>query len=149
MSYYIRFLATDNQDISLSALNSWLKQRDAAYSIERDNEADQEGKITHNNDVYGQIEINRSDHEFFEDDINLLKEFAEKAEGERKTEVLRMLNEARTMLALRVLWQGRGTEETVQKFAPLWEWLFENHEGLLHAENEGFYNASELILETE
>jgi hypothetical protein len=31
----------------------------------------------------------------------------------------------------------------------LWDWLFENYKGLVQAENEGYYNASELILEVE
>lgn len=149
MSYYIRFLATDTKNISLRALDSWLKQKDAAYSIDHDNESDQEAEITYKGNIYGQIEINRSEDDIFEDDINLLKEAAQDAEGEQKSEVLRALDETRTMFALRVLWQGRETEETLQKLNPLWEWLFANHEGILHAENEGFYNASDLILETD
>ena len=147
MSYYIRFLVTDEREISLSVINAGLKEKDSAYSIERDEESDDEGELTFNGDIYGQIEINRSGDEVFDDDIDLLKESAEEADGDRKPEVLQTLIEAKVMLVVRVLWQGRETEETLEKIDPLWEWLFSNYKGLLQVENEGFYNASELILE--
>jgi hypothetical protein len=149
MSYYIRFLLTDKKPISLATIDTGLKQKDAAYSIERDDESDDEGELTVNGDIYGQIEINRSGDEVFDDDINFLKESASEAEGERKLEVLQVLDEANAMIVVRVLWQGREPEETVEKISLLWDWLFENYKGLVQAENEGYYNASELILEVE
>jgi hypothetical protein len=76
-----------------------------------------------------------------------LLEEVEESEGEGKTKVKRALEQAKAIVALQVLWQGCGTEETMEKLEPLWEWLFANRQGLLQADAEGYYDSSGLILE--
>ena len=125
----MRFIVTDEKDVSLSVLESGLKQNDAAYSIERDDESDDEGELRFNGDLYGVIEINRPGDGLFDEEIVELKEFLEDAEGERKSEVLQTLNEAKAIIAVQVLWQGRETDETLEKIAPLWEWLYATAKG--------------------
>ena len=150
MGYYMRFVVTDDKDISLSVLNSGLKEKDSSYAVEFDDDADDAGDLTYNGDIYGAFEINRPDDGLFDEEIEELKEFLEDAEGERKSEVLQTLNNAKAIIALQVLQQGRATdEETLVKIDPLWKWLFANYKGLMQAEAEGYYDASGLVLEVE
>ena len=122
MGYYMRFVVADDKDVSLSKINSGLKQIDAAYSIEFDDDADDEGDLIFNGDIYGALEINRPGDGLFDEEIDELKEFLDNAEGERKPEVLQVLNNAKAIVALRVLQQGRATsEETLERINPLWE----------------------------
>ena len=146
----MRFVVADDKEVSLSKINSGLKQIDAGYSIEFGDDADDAGDLTFNGDIYGALEINRPGDGLFDEEIDELKEFLEDAEGERKPEVLQTLNDAKVIIALQVLQQGRATqEETFVRIDPLWEWLFANYKGLMQADAEGYYDAEELILEVE
>ena len=145
----MRFISIDDQDVSLNILESALKRENPAYLIERDEESDSTGVLTYNGAVYGEIEVNRPGDEVFEEESEELKEFVEDAEGERKSEVLSVLSEAKAIIAVRVLWQGRETEDTLEKIDPLWQWLFANRKGLQQAGGEGYYDASGLVLEVE
>ncbi len=59
MGYYMRFVVADDKNISLIIINSGLKEKDAAYSVEFDDDADDAGDLTYNGDIYGAFEINR------------------------------------------------------------------------------------------
>ena len=142
----MRFVVVDERDVSLTILESALKQTDAAYLIERDEESDSEGALTYNSIIYGQIEVNRSGDGIFDEEVEELKEFAKEAIGEKKAEVLSVLNEAKAIIAVRVLSQGREDEETLERIDPLWHWLFSNRKGLMHADGEGYYDVVGLVL---
>jgi hypothetical protein len=79
----MRFVAVDGE-VSLSALEATLKETDAAYQIERDEDADSEGVLTHTGEVYGQVEINRPGDEIFDGEIEELKAAVEGSEGVNK-----------------------------------------------------------------
>jgi hypothetical protein len=150
MGYYMRFIVADDKDVSLSKINSGLKQIDSAYSIEFDDDADDAADLTYNGDLYGALEINRPGDGLFDEEIEELKEFLEDAEGERKSEVLQVLNNAKVIAALQVLQQGRSTdEETLERIQPLWEWFLANYKGLVQADAEGYYDVSGLVIEVE
>jgi len=150
MGYYMRFVATDDGDVSLRRINSGLGRVDAAYLIEFDDDADDAGSLTHNGTTYGALEINRPGDGTFDQEIEELKQFLEDSEGGRKPEVLRVLNDAKVIIALQVLQQERATgEETLARVDPLWEWLFANYQGLMQADAEGYYDASGLVHEVE
>lgn len=150
MGYYMRFIVVDDKDIFLSKINSGLKQIDPAYSIEYDNDADDVGDLTFRGDIYGALEINRPGDGLFDEEIDELKEFLEDAGGERKPEVLQVLSDAKAIIALQVLQQGRASsEETLERIDPLWEWLFANYKGLMQADAEGYYDSQGLIIEVE
>ncbi|HMO80194.1 MAG TPA: hypothetical protein PKD24_05335 [Pyrinomonadaceae bacterium] len=146
----MRFIVVDDKDIFLSKINSGLKQIDPAYSIEYDNDADDVGDLTFRGDIYGALEINRPGDGLFDEEIDELKEFLEDAGGERKPEVLQVLSDAKAIIALQVLQQGRASsEETLERIDPLWEWLFANYKGLMQADAEGYYDSQGLIIEVE
>jgi hypothetical protein len=147
MGYYMRFIATDEQAVSLSVLETALKQVDSAYLIERDEESDSEGLLKCGDGVYGQIEVNRPGDGLFDGEIEELKGFVNNSEGTKQSEVLNVPGQAKAIVAIRVLHEGRESEDTLMKIDPLWRWLFANRQGLLQAGGEGYYDASGLILE--
>ncbi|MCI0486936.1 MAG: hypothetical protein L0229_10085 [Blastocatellia bacterium] len=149
MGYYIRFISNDERDLSLDILESALKQADDAYSIERDEDADNYGLLKHNNDLYGEVDVSYLDDPLSDEEIEELLEDAEEAQGEKKADVLSVLNNANAIVAVRVLWQGRETEAMLEKIDPLWQWLLANRTGLLQVDGEGYYDRAGLILEVE
>ena len=149
MGYYMRFISTDEQGVTLAQLDSALKQSSPAYSIERDDGDDLEGLITHGQVEYAQIEINVPGDGLFEDEIEELIDFVSDANGRRKLEVSDVLKRARTIVAVQVLFQSRSTKEVLSKLDPLWTWLLENRKGLMQAGGEGYYDRSGLVLEVK
>lgn len=142
MGYYMRFIMVDGPEISLPSLEQALKRIDPAYSIL------ESGELKHGSDLYGVIEINRPGDGLFDEEIEELKEFVEDARGRRRKDVLKVLDNAKAIVAVQVLWQGRETEPTLQKIDPLWQWLFSHCKGLLQADGEGYYDDQfRLILE--
>ena len=146
MGYYMRFISTDEQEITLSLLKSALKLVDPQYSIANVHKIPREfGDLMHGNDIYGQIEINRLGDSLFEEELEELKELLGESKG--KESVLQILTNAKTSVVIQVLWQERDSEQTLSKIDPLWNWLFTNRQGLLQADGEGYYDSSGLIAE--
>ncbi len=146
MGYYMRFISNDERKLSLKELESALKEYDSKYEIESD-EDDVEGTLIYGDGVYGQLEINEKGDDVFDDDIENLRADVEKAEGENKQKVLAALENAESLLFVRVIDQGRKDEETLERINPIWHWLLKNRNGLAHADYEGFYDGSGLIFE--
>ena len=152
MGYYMRFISIDKEDISLNVLESALRQSDADYRIKRDNESDNEGIITNKEEIYGQIYVYRPGDGIFDSEVEVLKDFVEEAgdQMKQKQTVLSVLNHSTMIIFVRVLWQGRReSEETLEKLDPLWDWLLAKRKGLIQADNEGYYDATGLILEVD
>ncbi len=143
MAYYMRYIVTDDAEITLSTLERVLKEIDPAYAIT------ESGELKHGSGLYGVIEINRPGDGLFDEEIVELKEFVKESRGKKRAAVLRVLDDARAIIAVQVLFQDRDTEETLDKINPLWEWLFSHHKGLLQADGEGYYDHAKLILEVE
>ncbi len=140
MGYYMRYILTDDRETTLSEIETGLKQVDPDYSI-GDGET-----LMYGDELYGEIEINVPGDGLFEAEVEELKEEIKDNRGRNKTTVLEALQKARAIVAVRVLWQDRETEQTLDKIDPLWEWLFDNREGLLQADGEGYYSQSKHIL---
>jgi len=150
MGYYMRYLVTDKKEVDLQLLEDALKQSDSAYSIANKQESPRNaGDLMYNNEIYGQVEINRLGDDLFNEEIEELREFIEDAEGKDKKKVMKCLRKARCIVAIQVLFQDRDTETTLSKINTLWQWLFANRKGLLQANGEGYYDLNELILEVE
>jgi len=99
--------------------------------------------------VYGQIEVNRGGDGVFDGESEELKEFVENSEGAKRSDVLNVLGQAKAIVAIRVVYERRESEDTLVKIDPLWQWLFANRQGLLQAGGEGYYDSSGLILEVK
>ena len=139
MGYYMRYIDSDATPITLDELGPALSTIDAAYGIIN-------GELFHSGDLYGEIEINRRGTELCDEELDELQDFAEDADGEHKQRVMDALTNATSIIAVRVLWQGREPEPTLEKLDPLWNWLLSNRKGLMQADDEGYYDSSGLIL---
>lgn len=142
----MRFISTDERKLSLKELGLALKENDSKYEIESD-EDDVEGTLIYGDGVYGQLEVNEKGDGIFEEEIEILRENVEASEDENKSIVLKILEESKSLLFVRVVYEGRDDEQTFGKINAIWEWLLKNRNGLVHADFEGFYDASGLIFE--
>lgn len=149
MGYYMRFISTDERKISLTVLEAALKEIDSNYRVKRDETDNSQGDLMLGEDVYGEIEVNLPGDEIFDIEIEELVEFLEEVEGENKSKVVEVLNNASAILSVRVLDQGRASEETFEKIAPIWDCCFKNYSGLVQADDEGYHDDSGLILEVD
>jgi hypothetical protein len=147
MGYYMRFFVTDQQPVTLDMLESAFKAIDPSYAIvDRHPTRAENGILIHDDEPYGEIEINNPGDSLFESELNEFREFLADAQGPNKQVVLDALNGTRAIIAVRVLWQDRESEDTLKKIDPLWAWLEKNHQGMGQADGEGFYQGEELIL---
>jgi hypothetical protein len=53
------------------------------------------------------------------------------------------------LVVLKVLWEDRDTETTLQRIRPLWDWLLAHRTGLLQVDDEGYYGPGGLVLEVK
>ena len=148
MGYYLRFFDTADQPLSLKTIESALQLRDQRYRLAVPEGATRpEGDLYLGEALYAEVEINQPDDGLFDDEVGEMLESLEDIEGDARGRVETVLRNAKRIIAVRVLSQGRESEETLAAFDPLWEWLFSSRAGLLQADGEGFYDQSELILE--
>ena len=149
MGYYMRLIVDDARGVSFGEIETSLRQTDSDYKIDRDEEDDKEGVLMYGGEDFAHININKAGGGILEDDVDMLKEFVERNEGENKTRVLEVLDAADTIFFVRVLDGGRESEATLKKIDPIWKWFFNNRRGLLQADAEGYYDASGLIFEVK
>ena len=149
MGYYMRFIFDGDNEISMAGIEVGLKSIDSNYNFAEWDQERESAELFHGNELYGEIEINRIGGELMDEEIEELIEDVEDAVGGDKDGVLQVLTNSKAMFVIRVLWQGRETEDTLEMIDPLWEWLFTKYKGLLQADGEGYYNKSEQILKTE
>jgi hypothetical protein len=146
MGYYMRYITTDTASITLANIEKALKEIDSDYSI-INTQLDDLGDLMYQQDLCGQIEINRADDDIFEDDRQELKELVQGIGNPNEKIVLDTLEKACTIVAVEAIWEDSDADAVLAKIDPLWDWLFTAHEGLLQADNDGFYNQADLILE--
>jgi hypothetical protein len=149
MSYHIRFIFDDDRNVSLSELEFALKDTDESYKLDRDESDETEAILMFGDEEYGQVFMNLPNDGLFDEEISELIEFLEDTKGENKQKVVNTLQNSKQLLCIRVLDQGRESEETLIKIDPIWKWCFENRKGLMQADLEGYYDASGLILEVK
>jgi hypothetical protein len=146
MSFYVRYYITDEDDLSLAQLEAGLKEFDSSYAVPHQADA---GELHYAGDVYAQIEINRPGDGLFDEELEETIDGVALTGGPRAQQVIDTLREVRQTVALRVLWQGRDSEQTLTKIDPVLVWLMMNREGMLQVDGEGFYEGEELIFEME
>ena len=148
MGYYMRFIVTDEKPINLTLLQEILRAIDLEYCLDRDDDpASEVADLMYGGDIFGEIEINRPDSEIFDEELEELRDAVNESACKGRTRVLETLDQARAIISLRVLWQGRKPEATLERIDPLWKWLFDNRDGLLQANGEGYYDKSGLVCE--
>lgn len=146
MGYYMRYIAADERPLSLAAISEALSLINPRYLM-RPTDLDDLVEVLYDNNLYGQIEINRPGDELFEDDISAFIEMIGEASTSEERLVMMTLTAATQIIAVEMFWQGTDSEATFALFDPLWDWLFANRRGILQADTEGFYNAEGLLVE--
>jgi hypothetical protein len=145
--YYMRYIVTDNRQVSLNVLETALRASDQRYSIKRSE--GESGELRHDDVLYGTIEVNAPPDQLFSAEVEELLEEVNGAEAGAKETVIDALKAARAIITIQVLWGDRTAEETLMKLDPLWDWLKANRKGLSQADGEGYYEARNLILRIE
>ena len=148
MGYYMRFISTDQRQITVPELRDALVAADSGYDIEID---DSVVTIRHSGDTIAQLEINVPGDGLFEEERDELVEFVTDAPGEQdeKARVLDALARLRTIVAAQVLFGTGNTDDTLLLLDPLWTWLLQNRNGLLQADGEGYYDADGLVVKID
>ena len=146
MGYTMRYLTTEDRDISLSLIESALREMDAAFAVANADLPDL-GDLMYGETQLGILEINRPGEDIFEDDLAEFRDLVGKGDSAAQHHVLDVLDQAQVMVVVEALWQGTDAEPVLSKLDVLWDWLFAHYPGLLQADNEGFYEGDDLILE--
>ena len=149
MGYYMRYLIEDDRTISLDLVESALKRIDAGYNLTARNEEKEFADLMLGPDVYGELEIGRRGSDPMDEELGELAAEVADAQDGRVERVQSLLTAARAMVVVRVLSQGRESEATLDRIAPLWDWLFKEYRGLLQADGEGYYDVNGEVLRIE
>lgn len=150
MGYYLRYISTDVDPLDLAVLMQGLREIDAGLEIRRssDREMGQDGELYCGDELYAQIEVSLPGDGLFDEELDELRERSESIEPEQDRErVGEVLGNARAIVAVRVLWGGRASEATLERFDVLWDFLFDNWSGLLQDDGGGYHDRSGRFIE--
>lgn len=145
MGYFMRYIITSDQPITLAQIEAGLRALDPAYAI-ANIQFDDLGDLMYSDQRLALLEINRPSDDIFEDDLAEFLDLVGDADAPAETRVRAALRAARALVAAEIFWSGTEAEPVLEKVDRLWDWLFAHYDGLLQADNEGFYDAHDLIL---
>lgn len=145
MGYYMRFVIDDEKKIALSQVLRGLKDMDRRYRFDGWNQTRDSVDFYHGDELLGELDLYGIEPGEPDEEIEDLIEDAHAAGGPHVDQIVSVLDEARNILAIRVLWQNREQEETLSRIDPLWDWLFAHYSGILHTDDGEFYNAEGLL----
>lgn len=131
MSYYIRYVLTDERAISLEELEGALRQVAQAYAING-------GLIRFEGAEYGLIDITHRGDPICDDDLDLLAQLAEVKS--HRDAIQAIVRDAKGLLCVQPL--NSQNTRTGEILAPLWEWLLTNRAGLLAWEGGRFFDSA-------
>jgi hypothetical protein len=156
MAYFMRFLITGDYSPSVENMRQTLVSRDASYElISRQPVPYETLVLTHAGEEYAEIDFNRPGDDLFADELDdLLEELDETVfdteEDSRVRDVVaEQVRETRLILSAEILFGDNFLEDGIRLIDPLWDWLFEQTDGLLKIDNEGYYDADGLLLSIE
>jgi len=131
MTFYVRYILTDNDDITFPQVTDILKTISPDYEVDED-------VINFKGELIGLLDINEPGDGIFEGDIDLLTEFAE--DKEAKDIILADLEKAKLLVVVQVL--GANWDASMDAVEPLFDWFLANHPGLLAVEGGEFWNSA-------
>lgn len=140
----MRYIVVDQEPITVEDVHRAFAVEEEDYVVDGE---DSEAGVALGGQILAHVTINVPGDGSFDDERAQLIESAKEGEGPGKAAVLEALSNARTILAVQVLFGDRETDETLDALDPLWSWLQDNRRGLLQADGEGYYDTSGLILE--
>jgi hypothetical protein len=150
MSYFIRFIQTDKETTTLPLLADWLRSVDPRYTIDEIGgvgEDEEVGMLRYDGVDYAALEIDRGGDMLADERTELIDEIGGSRRKNARS-VKDIVAGAGLFLVAQVLWGDRKTDETLEKLAPIWEWLLTNRDGLVQADGEGYYDINGMVLKT-
>ena len=144
MGYYIRRIITGPAP-TLAQIEAGARAKDEDVTFESSGDAS--AHILMIGDAAGEIDVTCKGEDLFEAEIEELLEDLDGTEGNALAKVTETLNSATCIVAVRVLFGGRDTDEVLDDLAPVLDWLSETCTGLTQADDEGYYDGHDLILE--
>ncbi len=150
MGVYCRYFVTDARDVSLADIATALKNIDRRFVVEGlDEGEDATHPLYFNWQLYGNLETYRPGKGPFEEEVNDFIELLTESSAKGKGKAIEGLKRARCTVRVQLLYAGRGLTATFQGLQPLWSWLIENREGMLQADELGFYEGKNVLVMEE
>ncbi len=143
MAHYLRYLVSDPRGLSWTELDEALRAFDAAYRIEQEGS---ERRLCYGDGVFGRMTLAQRGDPFFAEEFDDLQAAMEHIPLQDRKTVRQVMQHTQALIVLRVVWENRDTESTLERIQPLWDWLLAHRTGLLQVDTEGYYGPSGLIL---
>jgi hypothetical protein len=147
LGYYMRYIVSDDPPVDLDDIRSVFAEAGSGCVVDGE---DPEATIAYRGQPIGHVTLNVPGDGLFDEERDELIDFAQDADSESaKARVVGILRDARSIVAIQVLFGERDTDQTLDRLIPLWTWLQANRRGLLQADGEGYYDGPDLILALE
>lgn len=143
MGYYLRFINTGEQPVTVEDVTRALQAADAQYHFEPFNT---EVIVRHGDALVAHVTLNAPGDGLFEEERDELLEEAADGKGRGKAKALEALRDARQIVAVQLLHGTGDLEPTLRLLDPLWDWLQANRTRLSQLDGEGYYEGERLIL---
>lgn len=147
MGYYMRYISTHSPALTIQHIAESLLKQDPKFKIIQSPIESTRAEVLYDELVLGELELNLPDDGIFDEDIEALKEMIEGVGDPNEQRILETLHRTQFIVAISAIWEGKDSAPVLTKLDILWDWLFDNYNGLLQADNEGFYDGDDLILE--
>jgi hypothetical protein len=145
MGYYFRYITQTEHTITIQTIEKAFQRANSYYHVHH-SEIRNYADLLYLDKIIAHIEINNTEDDIFEDDIHELAASIEQPQNSSEETTLSQIQQANTLIAIDAIWEGTDRNNTLDKLDPLWTWLFQNYPGILHADGEGFYNSTGLII---
>jgi hypothetical protein len=145
MSYWMRFISTSGI-IDARQVAEALRQQNPEFGWQGDASA---GVLSFASVPVAQLQVTAPPQGLFGEEIAELRAEVEDLDDEipEVGEVLVMLRDAQSVLGAALIWGQDEAKITLSRLDPAWAWLFDHHQGLLQADDEGYYDADGLVLD--
>lgn len=149
MAYHMRFFDLSRKPIGLAAIETALRVSDPAYRLTE--LADSNGSkamLALGDRVLGNLTILTESDQRFQSVMQERNRALANADDEYREAVEHTLAESKRFIEIELAETSEDDfDAALEAVDPLWDWLFDSREGLLHAEGEGYYQDGEIILE--
>ena len=145
MSYSMRFILTDGPAPTLDEIERDVRKKDTDYSIDRE-PGSATGDVRYEGDVYGEIEVGEVGAATVDQDLADLASLLPDADDGDPATVEAILKSATSMVKVRFPSEDQASEQSLQTVYPIWQGLFATRQGVLQADDDGYFDKSGRIL---
>ena len=146
MSYHMRFFDLSPKPLTFAAIETALRVTDPGYRLDANGAV---ASLWLSEKALGEMEIHAPGDGAFERVVGERVAALAASEDEYREAVEAALHSSRQLIQIRLDVLEEDLDDSLEAIDPLWDWLFDSREGLLHAEGEGYYQDGEMLLEEE